>query len=145
MLTVYPFGEVLPGMMYLYPMKYWVCFLFLLGCQSSTNEQTGADNALDAGRNYLQSCLQGDFETAVRYCGQDSLLLRQLKDEEDDFRALDREGRQLHRTASIQVYGLEETGKEKARLIYSFSFEPDKKDTLYLQQKSQRWFVASSQ
>lgn len=144
-LTFYPFGEVLPGIMYLYPMKYWFCFLLFLGCQTSAEEQAGADNALDAGRNYLQSCLQGDFESAARYCVPDSSLLIKLREEENAFRALDREGRQLHRTASIQVYGLEETDKDKARLVYGFSYDPEKKDTLLLKQINQRWFIVLSQ
>jgi hypothetical protein len=70
-------------------------------------------------------------------------ILQTLRSDEAMFRALDREGRQLHRTASIQVYALEETGGQQAQLIYGFSYEPAKKDTLYLVQKNQRWFIAS--
>jgi len=126
-------------------MKYSLLFILLLSCSSRQEEQKGAENALDAGREYLQALLQGDFEAAARYSEQDSILMQSLRMDEAMFRALDREGRQLHRTASIQVYALEENGSQAAQLIYALSYEPDKKDTLYLVQKNQRWFIASPQ
>jgi hypothetical protein len=126
-------------------MKYCIPLLLFFACSTNQRERGGADNALDAGRNYLQARLQGDFETAARYCEQDSAVLQNLRLDEAMFRALDREGRQLHRTASIQVYALEETGGLQAKLIYALSYESEKKDTLYLVQKNQRWFIASPQ
>lgn len=126
-------------------MKYCIPLLFLFSCSTNQQEPKGADNALDAGREYLQARLQGDFEAAAGYCEEDSIVLQRLRSDEAIFRALDREGRQLHRTASIQVYGLEETGSGQAQLIYGFSYQPTKKDTLYLVQKNQRWFIASPQ
>lgn len=129
--------------LYLYAMKYCIPLLLLFSCSTNQQEPKGADNALDAGREYLQAYLQGDFEAAAKYCEQDTAVLQALRSDEAMFRALDREGRQLHRTASIQVYALEETGGQQAQLIYGFSYEPAKKDTLYLVQKNQRWLIAS--
>ena len=126
-------------------MKYCIPLLLFISCSTNQQEPRGADNALDAGREYLQARLQGDFETAARYCEQDSTILQSLRMEEGLFRALDREGRQLHRTASIQIYALEDNTNQSARLIYALSYEPKKKDTLLLVEKNQRWFIASPQ
>jgi hypothetical protein len=126
-------------------MRYWIFLIFLFSCNTSGNEPTGADNALDAGRNYLQACSEGDFIKASRYCAQDSAVVQNLRKEEIAFRLLDREGRQLHRTASIQVYDLEETDQGTARLIFGLSYDPQKKDTLWMEKKNNRWFIVSSQ
>ncbi|MFN9665254.1 MAG: hypothetical protein ACK57C_01515 [Bacteroidota bacterium] len=130
-------------------MKYLFQYLFLclllFACQSEPAAAPGADNALDAGRNYLQASLEGDFVAAARYCAQDSLLQRSLREDETAFRLLDREGRQLHRSASIQVHALEEVNNQTALLVYSLSYEPEKKDTLYMRQIDKRWFIISPQ
>jgi hypothetical protein len=43
------------------------------------------------------------------------------------------------------VHALEENNNQTARLVYSLSYEPEKKDTLYMQQIDKRWFIISPQ
>lgn len=111
--------------------------------ENATNQQSAATTALDAGRGYLEACLQGDFSQAARYIGGDSLLQQNLRLQEADYRSLEREGRQTRRTASIQIHAINEVTTDKVLMIYSFSYSPEKKDTLHIQQQSTGWMLVS--
>jgi len=125
-------------------MKY--CFLLLLwfaACNEPKNDTAVSASALDAGRGYLQACLQGDFTTAASYLNADSNLKHQLMLQELDYRTLDREGRQMKRTASLQIHAINDLSSEQVQFIYSFSFSPQIKDTLLIEKKSAGWLIVS--
>lgn len=64
-------------------MKYGIAFLFALILTSCGNDKNylKAENALDAGREFIDATLKGDFDKAAFYMVQDSrnndLLLKQ--------------------------------------------------------------------
>lgn len=126
-------------------MKYFVFLFVLLAACSENNadNQQAAASALDAGRGYLEACLQGDFSQAARYIAGDSVLQQNLRNLEADYRTLEREGRQMRRTASIQIHAINEVSTDKALMIYSFSYSPQKKDTLYMQHQSAGWMLVT--
>ncbi|MBU3745474.1 MAG: hypothetical protein FGM61_13175 [Sediminibacterium sp.] len=126
-------------------MKYFL-FVFILfaACSENTaSKQPAATTALDAGRGYLEACLQGDFSQAASYLGSDSLLQQNLRIQEADYRSLEREGRQMRRTASIQIHAINEVTADKVLMIYSFSYSPEKKDTLHIQQQPTGWMLVT--
>ena len=65
---------------------------------------TKAENALDAGREFIDGCLKGDFDQASYYMLQDdenkSLLLQQKR----NYDAKSKEGKQQYNSASIIIY-----------------------------------------
>jgi hypothetical protein len=65
---------------------------------------TKAEDALDAGREFIDGCLKGDFDKASYYMLQDdenkSLLLQQKR----NYDAKSKEEKQQYNTASIIIY-----------------------------------------
>jgi regulation of enolase protein 1 (concanavalin A-like superfamily) len=65
---------------------------------------TKAENALDAGREFIDGCLKGDFDQASYYMLQDdenkSLLLQQKR----NYDAKSKEEKQQYNNASIIIY-----------------------------------------
>ena len=117
--------------------------LWFAACNEPKNDTAVSASALDAGRGYLQACLQGDFTTAASYLPADSNLKHQLMLQELDYRTLDREGRQMKRTASLQIHAINDLSSEQVQFIYSFSFSPQIKDTLLIEKKSAGWLIVS--
>ncbi len=125
-------------------MKYgFLLLLWFVACNEPKKDTAVSASALDAGRGYLQACLQGDFTTAASYLPADSNLKHQLMLQEMDYRTLDREGRQMKRTASLQIHAINDLSSEQVQFIYSFSFSPQIKDTLLIEKKSAGWLIVS--
>lgn len=126
-------------------MKYLLLVVILLAACSDnrSDKKQVAGTALDAGRGYLEACLQGDFSLAASYIMHDTLLHQNLRYEEAEYRNLEREGRQLRRTASIQIHALNDVSTDKVLMIYSYSFSPEKKDTLYIQKQAAGWMLVA--
>jgi hypothetical protein len=125
-------------------MKYGlVLLLWFAACTEPKTDSAVSGSALDAGRGYLQACLQGDFTTASSYLPADSNLKHQLMLQELDYRTLDREGRQMKRSASLQIHAINDLTPEQVQFIYSFSFSPQIKDTLLIEKKSAGWLIVS--
>ena len=126
-------------------MKYFLflVLLFTACADNSANNKQLAPTALDAGRGYLEACLQGDFSKAAGYITEDSLLQQNLRTQEADYRTLEREGRQTRRTASIQIHAISEVSSDKVLMIYSFSYAPEIKDTLHIQQQAAGWMLVA--
>ncbi|MEI8111581.1 MAG: hypothetical protein WCH59_11370 [Chitinophagia bacterium] len=126
-------------------MKYLLFLLFLLtACvDNRSNNTVSSPTALDAGRGYLEACLQGDFSKAAQFISNDSLLQQNLRMMEADYRTQEREGRQMRRTASIQIHAINEMSSDKVLMIYSFSYAPEKKDTLHIQQQAAGWMLVA--
>lgn len=100
--------------------------LFILGvaaCKNSTQLFPQAEDGLDAGREFIDGCLKGDFLKAKFYLLADQRNTILLKASEAAYRTLDKEGRQQLRTASINIKELIEPCDSILVLMYSNSFD----------------------
>ena len=52
----------------------------IIGCSSPAKNFPPASSSIDAGRNYLEACLQGDFEKAVAYATTSETMKLQTPD-----------------------------------------------------------------
>src|SRR3954449_5774672 len=79
---------------------FFSCILF----SCAEKHYTKAENALDAGREFIDGCLKGDFDKASYYMLQDdknkSLLLQQKR----NYDAKSKEEKQEYNSASIIIY-----------------------------------------
>jgi hypothetical protein len=129
---------------YLCPMSVrimpWILFLFVLAsCSRKSSDYTKAEDALDAGRQYIQACLEGDFAKAAFYTLPDSGNKVKLDSLEKIYRSLDREGRQQLRTASININEVKESAAG-TEMVYSNSFEKEP-HRIVIVQKEKQWLV----
>lgn len=109
----------------------------LLGC-STQQSLSPADNALDAGREFIDAQLKGDFERAAFYMLDDAKQQAWLKTAEENYRKLDRGGRQQSREASINIAGVQEKHADTTLIQYSYSFDTTPK-TLLVIKVNQQW------
>jgi len=100
--------------------------LMIAGCgQVTSNEK--ADNALNGGRYFLENLNQGDVKKAKLYILDNPDNSQIFDSLSKAYFALDKEGRQRLRQASIQINELQEKSKEEAIIYYQISGDTLKK------------------
>lgn len=97
--------------------------ILLSSCGNKEKVYRKAENALDAGREFIGSCLQGDFTKAAFFMVPDEVNRQNLAQTEKTYREKDKEGRQQLRTASINIGGITELSDSVTLIKYSNSFD----------------------
>ena len=105
------------------PIIYLAVLLLGIACGRKQQNFTPAESALDAGREFIDACLKGDFTKAAFYMAPDSTNERYLKQVEGIYRNADRTGRQELRTASININQVEELNDSTTIIHYSNSLD----------------------
>ncbi len=105
-------------------MKYllFACVLFLGACKNSSSYSEPA-SALDAGREFIDASLKGDFVKANFYMLQDASNKQFLDKIETDYRQKDRDGREQYRQASINIGEITEITDKETIINYSNSYD----------------------
>ena len=77
--------------------------LLCWGCTNNKHEYPKAENAFDAGREFIDGCLKGDFEKANAYMLSDEANTTQLKKLEADYKKKSKNDQQQYQDASINI------------------------------------------
>lgn len=112
-----------------------ILLCLFLSCTNGQQEYRQADNALDAGREYIQACMEGDFKKAAFYLNPNETNLQLLGEVEKAYRQKDKEGRQQFRMASININQVMEITPLITLIKYSNSFDKIPHTLLVLKQK----------
>lgn len=94
----------------------------VLSCQQQPQFEV-ASSALDGGRYFIESCLQGEFKKAHFYIMEDSINQTYFDQISKNYYALDKEGRQQLRQASIQINEISNMDTATSIIYYQNSFE----------------------
>lgn len=111
-----------------------------MSCSQPTNTYPVAENALDAGREFIDACLKGDFTKAKWYMVDDSTNKGHLERAEAKFRNYDKEGRQQLRTASINISEVSDVDTVTSIIYYSNSFDQQPLKVKVVKQE-EKWLV----
>lgn len=84
-----------------------------------------AEDAQDAGRQFIRASLDGDYEKARFYLLNDSVNLLLISKWQHDFDQLDGNTRQQYREASILPINIHEINDSVTSYSYSNSFRKD--------------------
>lgn len=114
--------------------------VLLTACGQKANTYPVAENALDAGREFIDACLKGDFSKARWYMIDDSTNLGHLQRAETKFRTYDKEGRQQLRTASINISEVSDVDTVTSIIYYSNSFDQQPLKVKVIKQQ-EKWLV----
>lgn len=114
--------------------------LFFLSCSSNHIEYLKAENAFDAGREFIDGTLKGDFKKASFYMLNDSTNQGFLAVQEKDFRLKDKEGRQQLRTASINIQQVEDLDSTVSIIHYNNSYDKIEQSVKVIKQNN-TWLV----
>lgn len=120
----------------------WIGLLLLLifACSSPTKNFTPAENGLDAGREFIDACLKGDFSKASFYMVDDEKNKLLLLNVEAAYREKDKEGRQELRLASINIKEVSEPNDSTVILYHSNSLDTSAKQTIVIK-RNNSWLV----
>ena len=121
--------------------KYFVLLgIIIVACNSKQQSLLPAENGLDAGREFIDGCLKGDFIKAHFYLLSDATNEQLLKTTEASYREKDKEGRQQLRTSSINIQSVQEPNDTTVELRYSTSADTAKK-IVYIIKRNAQWQV----
>lgn len=115
-------------------------FILFAACTAQQQEYRKAEDALDAGREYINATLQGDFSKAAFYTLADEKNKQLLLLTEKNYREKDKEGRQQFRTASINIAEIKELTDSTTAIHYSNSFDKEA-HILQVVKRNQTWLV----
>lgn len=99
--------------------------IYILAC-TACGSNTGykmPEDAMDAAREYIGACMQGDFDKASFYALPDDANRARIALVERSYRERDKEGRQQLRNASINIIEMKNNGSDAAELVYRISSE----------------------
>jgi len=80
-----------------------IAFSIIFCCCSNEKNYPKAENALDAGREFIDGCLKGDFERAAFYMTNDAHNKELLQTQQKNYNAKSKEEKQLYNNASIII------------------------------------------
>ncbi|MCX6205813.1 MAG: hypothetical protein NTZ19_06145 [Bacteroidetes bacterium] len=117
-----------------------ISLLFFVSCNSNNVQFSKAENAFDAGREFIDGTLKGDFKKAAFYMLTDSINQQFLAVQERDFRLKDKEGRQQLRTSSINIQQVEDLDSIVSIIHYNNSFDKINQSVKVIKQNN-NWLV----
>ena len=117
-----------------------IVMVLLSACNGKQQDYRKAEDALDAGREYINACLLGDFLKASFYCVVNDKNTELLKELEKSYRLKDKEGRQQFRTASINISEVKDLNDSITEIHYSNSFDKQP-HTLQVLKQNNNWLV----
>ncbi len=98
-------------------------FIVLVSCGGGQASLPKPENALDAGREFINACNRGDFAKASFYMIPDEANKAKLTETERLYREKDKEGRQQARSSSILIGELKELNDSTTLIYYQNSFD----------------------
>ena len=118
----------------------WLIFgLILIACTNS-GSYTRAEDAQDAGREFIRASLDGDVKKAKFYLLKDSANIYLLEKWKSDYDKFDSEERRAYREASILPVRI--TNENDSTVLYVFT-NSYKKDTTSIKiiRQNDEWLV----
>jgi len=114
----------------------------LIGCSTPTKNFPPASSSIEAGRNYVEACLQGDFEKATAYAAPTQSMKLHTANTEKNYRDLDKEGRSNFRQASIIILGITDNDSLHTQMNYQYSLDK-KSRQLEIEKSNDKWLVVA--
>jgi UDP-N-acetylglucosamine 2-epimerase len=114
----------------------------LIGCTNPPKSFPPATNSIEAGRNYVEACLQGDFEKATAYAASTQTMKLHTANTEKNYRNLDKEGRSNFRQASIIILGISDQDSLHTQMNYQYSLDK-KSRQLEIEKTNGKWLVVA--
>jgi len=119
--------------------KFIPLFLLLVACNDSHSFKK-AEDAEDAGREFIRASLDGNYEKASFYLYADSTNKMMLAKWKKDYDHLDPEDQQKYKEASIMVINISPLNDSVTDFTYLNSFKKDTTTIRIVKQKGD-WFV----
>ena len=113
--------------------------VFIISCNTGKTF-TPAEDAQDAGRQFIRASLDGDYEKARFYLLNDSVNLLLISKWQQGFDKMDRDTRQQYREANILPINIHAINDSVTTYTFSNSFRKDT-TTVHIVRKNGEWLV----
>lgn len=122
----------------------YLSVILLLALAACGNRQTTivpAENATDAGREFVRAALDGDYVKAEAYLYKDSMNLTLFEQQQSNYRSLSQEQRRSYQESSIRPVAI--TPKNDSLTLFSYYHSANPKDTtnLRIMKVDGKWLV----
>ena len=106
-------------------MKYLILIasLLIVSCNSGKRQFTMAENALDAGREFIDATLKGDFDKADFYMLQDAENKKLLQQYQSKYKAEPTETQFAVKQSVINILEVADVTEKETIINYSNSFD----------------------
>jgi hypothetical protein len=106
-------------------MKYLLSIILLplfIAC-GSKQEYAPAENELDAGRQFIEATLQGDFKKANFYLMQDTTNIKLLKHMEESYKNYPEDLKKQYNSPSININSINDLSPNETEINYANSYD----------------------
>jgi hypothetical protein len=100
-----------------------ILFLILFACNNKAGDYKKPENALDAGREFIQQSLKGHFNTAKRYMLQDEENLYWLDKVSRDYNVMTEQDKSGYSNASININEVADVSDSITVINYNNSYK----------------------
>ena len=141
--TIYSSLRICPqAFLHLYIMKTFILFqLFILAVScGSQNSFKKAEDAQDAGREFIRASLDGNYEKAEFYLLQDTTNQLLMDKWKKDYDQLDRDGKRQYKEADILPINLSSENDSVTTYTFSNSYKKDT-TTIRIVRINDEWLV----
>jgi hypothetical protein len=121
------------------PIFIYGLLVFLFACNAGKTFNK-AEDAQDAGRQFIRASLDGDYEKARFYLLNDSVNLLLISKWQQGFDKMDRDTRQQYREANILPINIHAINDSVTSYTYSNSFRKDT-TTVHIVRVNGEWLV----
>ncbi|WP_153800365.1 hypothetical protein [Foetidibacter luteolus] len=117
-----------------------IALLIVLGGCNSAKDFPPAENAFDAGREFIDGCLKGNFDKAAFYMLKDETNLAQLEKLEADYQKKTKDEKEKYAAASIIIISNDTIDADAQVINYKNSYDNVARKVKVLQQNG-KWLV----
>ncbi len=122
-------------------MKKWIVPITLLFAACGEGEYKPAEDAQDAGRQFIRASLDGDYKKAEYYLLKDSTNLMLLDQQKSNYAGISKANKNAYSDASIIPISIKPEDSVTVYYRYYPSSNPKDTTTLRITRKNNEWLV----
>lgn len=118
---------------------FYILFFFLAACSGGNYEK--AENAQDAGREFIKATLDGDHKKARFYLLKDSTNLMLIEKQQENYNHLTMMEKRQHRESNIRPLNIKNINDSVTSYQYYTTYNPRDTTTITIVRTNGDWLV----
>ena len=118
----------------------YLLFIFLGACSSGGNYEK-AENAQDAGREFIRATLDGDHKKAKFYLLKDTTNLMLIDQQQENYNHLTMMEKRQHRESNIRPLNIKKVNDSVTSYQYYTTYNPRDTTTITIVRTNGDWLV----
>lgn len=118
----------------------YILFIFITACTAGGGYEK-AENAQDAGREFIRATLDGDHQKARFYLLQDTTNLLLIEKQQQNYQQLNMEEKRQHRESNIRPITIKKLNDTTTSYQYFNTYNPKDTTTIIIVKSDGDWLV----